>query len=481
MGASRYEPLSAADRTFLVFEDERTHMHLGGLAVFDAGSLAAPDGGVDVDRIRRHIASRLHMMPRYRQRLDWVPVRNRPVWVDDAHFNLRYHVRHTAVPRPGRDAQLKALTARILSQQLDRGKPLWEVWIIEGLEGGRFAMLVKTHHCMADGISAFDLFAALLSPVPEDRIDPPAPWRPRPAPPPAVLVRDEIVRSAVAPLALACDLGRRVLRDPRGVWRGAAEAAAAVAATVQAGIRPPADTPLNRPIGPHRRFDWLIHPLDDVKAARRRLGGTVNDVVLATVAGGVRRFLAGRGADVRGLRFRAVVPVSVRGDAGRGAVDNRISGWLVELPVDEPDPRRRHLVVQMTTARLKETKQALGPEVLGRVAELALPGLLTLGVRLTSRLSPYNLIVTNVPGPPVPLHLLGARLLAGYPQVPLFANQGLGIALFSYVGQLCWGFNADWDLVPDLDRFVAAIDAAFRELCDAAGASPGARHAAGAR
>jgi WS/DGAT/MGAT family acyltransferase len=464
-----YEPLSAGDRTFLVFEDDRTHMHLGGIALFEAGPLARAGGGLDIACIRSHIAARLHLMPRYRQRLAWVPIRNRPIWVDDEHFNLEYHVRHTAVPQPGDDAQLKALAARIVSQQLDRGKPLWEVWVIEGLERGRFALLVKTHHCMADGISAFDLFAALMGPSPDDVADAPPPWRPRPAPSTTRLVCDELVRTVGLPLETARGLLAQAVREPGRLWRSVVDSLTAIGATVGAGALPPSETPLNRPIGPHRRFDWVDLSLTDVKALRRRAGGTVNDIVLAVVAGAVRRFLTGRGVDVARLHFRAVVPVSVRTEDERGVVSNRVSGWLTQLPVAEPDPRRRLVLVQAMTARLKETKQALGPEVLGRVAELVMPGVLTLGVRLAARLSPFNLIVTNVPGPPVPLYFRGARLVAGYPLVPLFENQGLGVALFSYMDRLCWGFNADWDLVPDLDEFSAAIAASFDELCEAVG------------
>jgi WS/DGAT/MGAT family acyltransferase len=271
------------------------------------------------------------------------------------------------------------------------------------------------------------------------------------------------------PLETARVLVGRALREPGRLWRGVVDSVTAIGATVGAGAVPPSDTPLNRPIGPHRRIDWVDLSLADVKAVKQRTGGTVNDIVLAVVAGAVRSFLAGRGVDVARLHYRAVVPVSVRSADERGVVSNRVSGWLTQLPVTEPDPRRRLVLVQTMTARLKETKQALGPEVLSRVAELAMPGVLTLGVRLAARLSPYNMIVTNVPGPPVPLYFRGARLVAGYPLVPLFEKQGLGVALFSYMDRLCWGFNADWDLVPDLDDFSAAIAASFHELCEAVG------------
>jgi diacylglycerol O-acyltransferase len=477
MARAAHERLSAQDRAFLVFEDADAHMHLGGIALFEAAPLRAPGGGIDIERLRAHIASRLHLVPRYRQRLAWVPVLERPVWVDDDHFNLAYHVRHTAVPRPGDDEQLKRLAARVLSQQLDRGKPLWELWVVEGLHGDRFAVLVKVHHALADGISAFGLFSALLSPVPTDTVDRPVPWTPRPAPPPLALLRHEVLQQASAPLRLACEMAA-ALRRPAELGETARDALRALWDLAGAGLGPPARTPLNQPIGAHRRFDWLASDLETVRAIRRRSGGTVNDVVLATVAGAVRRFLERRGAAVHGLAYRVVVPVNVRAESERGAVNNRVSGWLATLPVGEPDPLRRLAAVQATTARLKAAKQALGPEMLGRAVEYALPGVLTLGVRLAARLHPYNLIVSNVPGPPIPLYMLGARLLAGYPQVPLFENQGLGVALFSYCGALCWGFNADWDVVPDLADFVADVAASFDELAEAAGAAAPAGTAA---
>jgi len=230
---------------------------------------------------------------------------------------------------------------------------------------------------------------------------------------------------------------------------------------------PPA-TPLNRPISAHRAFDWLTLDLEHVKSVRSRLGGTVNDVALATVTGGLHHFLRGRGVDVSKLDLRVVVPVSVRAENERGQASNRASGWLLDLPVHEVDPARRLATITAETAKRKAVRQELGPDVLGRVADFAIPGVVGLGVRLISRLHPYNLIVTNVPGPQFPLYLLGARLLAGFPQVPLFENQGLGIALFSYCGSLGFGFNADRDVMPDLDAFVASVAHGFVDLEHAA-------------
>jgi WS/DGAT/MGAT family acyltransferase len=257
-------------------------------------------------------------------------------------------------------------------------------------------------------------------------------------------------------------------RDPAGVGPAARANVRALVDLVRSGALPPSRTPLNRPISAHRIFDWLTLELDRVKAVKAKLGGTVNDVALASVAGGLHHFLRGRGVDVHGLEFRVVVPVSVRTEDERGQASNRASGWLLDLPVHETDPIRRLAAVAAATSKRKATRQELGPDALGRAADFVAPGLLGLGVRLLSRLHPYNLIVTNVPGPQVPLYLLGARLLGGFPQVPLFENQGLGIALFSYCGTLGFGFNADPDVVPDLDAFAAAVRRAFEELQEAA-------------
>jgi WS/DGAT/MGAT family acyltransferase len=442
-------------------------MHIGGLLIFEAGPLTTASGGIDIDRIRAQIAGRLHLVPRYRQRLGRIPVFNQAVWVDDDHFTLTYHVRHAALPRPGDDAQLKLLTARIMSQQLDRGKPLWELWVIEGLERDRFALLVKTHHAIADGISAFDLFTALVSPTPDDVIDEPKPWMPRPAPSGARLLTDGLARQATTPVTMAQRLFA-IASDPAGVGASTRESMRALLDMAGAGASLPPATLLNQPISAHRSFDWLTLDLAEVKAVKTRLGGTVNDVALASVAGGLHHFLLGRGVDVRDLELRVVVPVSVRSENERGQASNRASGWLLNLPVDEPDPARRFAAIAAETAKRKATRQELGPEALGRVAEYAVPGILGLGVRMLSRLHPYNLIVSNVPGPQVPLYLLGARLLAGFPQVPLFENQGLGIAVFSYCGSLGFGFNADHEVMPDLDAFVAAVGQGFADLARAA-------------
>ena len=438
-------------------------MHVGAVTLFDAGPLRRPDGGIDIERVRDYVAARLHLMPRYRQRLAPVPLGTRLVWVDDDHFNIHYHVRHTSLPRPGDERQLKRLAARIVSQQLDRAKPLWEMWIVEGLVDGRFAMVAKTHHCMIDGISGVDLLAVLLSPTPEPTVPAAPSWIPRPAPGRVALLTAEWLRRVGEPLALAADLPA-TLCHPRQ-WLGRAiEGVTAIAETLGAAMYSASATPFNQPIGPHRRFDWLEMPLDAVKEVKNRLGGTVNDVVLATVAGALRRFLERRRINPDVLAIRANVPVSLRSEEERGTFGNRIAIWMADLPVGEADPVRRLAAVRATTARLKESRQAMGAQALAAVSEWTSSTLLALAVQLSTRARPFNLVVTNVPGPQIPLYLLGAELRECYPMVNLLANQGLGIALFSYAGTLYWGFIADWDLVPDLHELVLEVEASFAEL-----------------
>lgn len=466
MRAPWCEKLSAQDRSFLLFEHRTTHMHLGGVVVLELGPLQAANGGVQIERIRDYIASRLHAIPRYRQRLAFRPVDGAPFWVDDERFHIDYHVRHTALPRPGDDRQLKLLAGRILSVPLDRSRPLWEAWVIEGLDGDRFAMVLKTHHAVVDGVSGVDLMSTLLQAEPVDHFDAPPPWRPRPAPNGWALWQEEL-RQRLDLSRWAADRMWALLQDPaQGLSRVRDRLQTAIR-FVSEGMHSPSPTPLNQPIGPYRRFDWRVLALSEAKEIKNRLGGTVNDVVLATVSGAVRRYLLRRGTTVGATDFRVVVPVSIRAANEQGQMGNRVSGWILSLPIGEPDPRRRYRAVVEATTRCKSSHLERGIEVFTELAEVMNP-LLTLGVRVASRIAPYNMIVTNVPGPQFPLFLLGSRMLAGYPTVPLFEYQGLGVAIFSYDGQLFFGLNADWDTVPDLGDFSADLQRAFAELLRAA-------------
>jgi diacylglycerol O-acyltransferase / wax synthase len=464
-----YERLSAQDATFLDLEGPTSPQHVAATLVLRTGSLRTRAGGVDIDRIRAHVASRLHLIPRYRQRLAYVPLENHPVWVDDQHFQIDFHVRHTALPLPGDRRQLKRLSGRILSQQLDRHRPLWELWVVEGLEGGdRFAIIQKVHHSVIDGISGVDLMAVLLAAEPAAEVTAGPPWTPRRAPGRNELVAAEVRRRSADLLTGVLTRTPAALREPRRFAGSIVEGAEAVMETLSAGLRSASNTPLNRPLGMHRSFDWLETKLADVKHVKDRLGGTVNDVVLATVAGALRRFLTLRRVDVSQLRIRANVPVSVRSAEERGRLGNRIALWMTDLPVSESDPVARLRRVRRTTEGLKASRQTLGAEVLAAVSDWTNSSLLSLAVRVSARGRPYNLVVTNVPGPQIPLFLLGAELEACYPVVNLLPSQGLGIALFSYAGSLFWGFTADPEIVPDLAGLPGLMQASFAELAEAA-------------
>jgi diacylglycerol O-acyltransferase / wax synthase len=467
---AKYERLSPLDRTFLDLEYPEAHMHVAAVTIFDAKPVRTPGSGIDIEKIRKYVASRMHLIPRYRQRIARIPLENHPVWVDDDRFNLEYHVRHTALPRPGGDNQLKLLAGRVVSQQLDRGKPLWELWIVEGLDGDRFAMISKTHHCMIDGVAAVDLASVLLSPSPDSTIPDAQPWQPESAPSRGELIMEEARRRLGAPLEFA-KVVLDAMQNPAETAQSVSEQIFAVTETLGAGLAPASESPFNQPIGPHRRFEWTAIELADVKRVKNALGGTVNDVVLATVAGAVGSFLHGRGFSpqaIAELDFRAMVPVSLRTPSSQpGTLGNQIASWAARLPIAETDPRRRLEAVRAVTGNLKQSRQAMGAEVLARVSEWTVPTLLSLAMRLAARARSFNLTVTNVPGPQIPLYMIGSRMLAAYPLGPLFLDQALNIALLSYDGQLHWGLNGDWDVLPDLRDLVAAIHASFDELIQA--------------
>ena len=314
-----YQRLSAMDASFLGIEDESCHMHVGAVLIFDAASLRTSSGGIDIDRIRAAIHARLQLVPRFRQRLAYVPYERVPVWVDDDRFRLAYHVRHTALPQPGDERVLKRLVGRIMSQALDRKRPLWEMWVVEGLDGDRFALVSKTHHCMVDGISGADLMSVLLDASPDAEVGTPEPWKPAPAPSGARLMLDAALRRAAQPhQALRAAL--QAATSPRARLRSVADAAAGLAETFAPALNPVSPTPLNVEVGPHRRFDWTVMRVADLKAVKNALGGTLNDVVLATVSGTLRAFFTRRGVDPGALTVRAMVPVSVRSEDERGAL-----------------------------------------------------------------------------------------------------------------------------------------------------------------
>lgn len=459
-----YDRLTALDASFLGLEDETVHMHVGAVLLLEPGPLRTPEGGVDAERIRSYVASRLHLIPRYRQRLAYTPIEQHPVWVDDQTFNIFYHIRHTSLPKPGDERQLKRLSGRIFSQKLDHTKPLWELWIVEGLANGRFALISKMHHCMVDGLAGVDLLTVTLSPTPSNEIEPAPPWEPRPAPSDVEMIAGEAWRRTKVSLAAARS-GAAALVRPLGSIRAVVDRASGLMESFGAGLSPASPTPLNpQHVGPHRRFDWLRMDLSEVKAVRAALGGTVNDVVLATATGALRRFLQRRGVPTAGLDFRALVPVNVRASGVRGELGNRIAELIARLPIDEADPRERLARVIDETTRLKASHQVQAAELIKGLSDWTVGGFLTALLQLATRQRSYNVIITNVPGPEIPLFLLGAPLCDAFPMVPLFQTQALGLAIFSYAGSLHWGLVADWDLVPDLHELVHELRDSFAEL-----------------
>jgi len=458
----KFEDLSPQDAAFLAAEGPSTPMHIGAVFIAEAGPLRTAQGGIDIERIREFIGARLHRIPRYRQRLAYTPLRGRPIWIDDKHFSVEFHVRHTALPRPGTDEQLKRLIGRLSSQTLDRNRPLWELWVVEGLErGDRFAVVSKAHHCMVDGISGAELMTVLMSLSADERIQAPPPYVPRPAPSARELLLDEALGFVTAPMQAgfrAAELLQSERREELG------QALRGVADLIVRGLIPASATPLNREIGPHRRFEHFALEIARVKALKDKLGGTLNDVVLATVAGGMRRFLTRRLVDVGSLDFRVSAPVSVRSSSEQTVLGNRISAWILPLPVNEADPLRRLERIRASTRQLKESNQALGADLLSAVTEWTGMTLLSLGTSFQNVGRPHNLVVTNVPGPQVPLYLVGAPLLESYPIAPLFQHQAVIVALFSYAGRLFWGLNADAERMPDLSDLRDDLERSFEEL-----------------
>ena len=465
MPSYKYDPLSAQDNSFLQMETRNLPMHVASTQIFDAGPLATPEGGIDVDSIMRFTNSVLHRIPRYRQRLAWTPLENSPVWIDDPHFRIDDHIRHTALPRPGSDDQLRRLASRVQAQPLDRNRPMWEIWVVEGLSEGRFALISKIHHCMIDGSSGVDISQILQSITPDRTIHEPPPYVPRPAPSGTELYANVWRRRLGAPFRALRSF--QALQDETDNLTDELRVrASAIRSSLATQTSPASETPINGTLGPHRSFDWLQMPLDDVKAIRRGLGCTVNDVVLTILTGAFRDYLQHRGVSVHGLDFRAQTPVSVRSEEEKGKLGNRVSAWLVPLPVDEPNPKRQLQRIHETTQALKESREALGADLMIQAMGAMPTALLSLGVQALS--GAMNTIVTNVPGPQFPLYLLGAELLEMYPVVPLLPNIGLGVALMSYNGRVCWGFNADPQRVPDLPTWTRMVRESYVRVADAA-------------
>ena len=459
MPQQHLDRLTAIDASFLHQEGPSSHMHVGALAIFEG---PPPPYTEVLDALR----GRLHLVPRYRQKLAVPPAgTGRPLWVDDPNFSIEYHVRHTALPAPGSEDQLLRLAGRIYSQQLDRSKPLWEVWMVEGLADGGFALLTKTHHALIDGISGVDIAQVIfdLTPVPMEIPHPDEAWEPAPEPSSADILSAgarDLVRTGLRTAAAAAVLASR----PRETLRAATTAAEGLGEVAWAGVNPAPETPLNVEIGPHRRYLVVRNALDDFKAVKNAFGGTVNDVVLTVVSGALRGWLQSRGVRTEGLELRALVPVSIRSASERGALGNRIAAMRGPLPVYVEDPIARLRTVRGDMDGLKESKQAVGAEVLTSVQNFAPPTILAQASRLNFSTRFFNLIVTNVPGPQFPLYLRGRELMDVFPIAFLPKNHALAIAIMSYNGRMNFGLLGDYDAMPDIGVIAEGIEGSLEEL-----------------
>jgi WS/DGAT/MGAT family acyltransferase len=463
-----YQRLSALDASFLHLETLETPMHVGALAVFDGEPFFGPERRFRLAEVRDHVATRLEGIPRFRKRVQAVPLDvGHPIWVDDERFDITFHVRLTALPAPGERAQLLALFERLQAEVLDRSRPLWELWFVEGLQDGHVGLIQKTHHALTDGVSGVDVATVLLDASPEPLAPArPPDWAAEPGPTPARLLLDTLREH----LAAAGDVAQRVqdaAEDPQPRADRLAHLARTVATLADHGLVAPR-TSLNRPVGRARRYGSVRVPLDDAKAVQAAFGGTVNDVVLAGVAGGLGRLLESRDELTPELTLKAFCPVSVRDDDEHLRLGNRLSALFVPLADGEPDPERRLAMVRDATEQLKGREQPVGAAALLGMTDYLAPTLLGLGARLAHRQPFFNLICTNIPGPQVPLYCMGARMLEAYPMVPLAKNQSLGVAILSYCGYLHLGLLADRDHWPDLDVLEAGLEESFAELHKAA-------------
>jgi len=469
MAQQHLDRLTSTDASFLHQEGHASHMHIGAVLEFE-GPPPSYDDYAD------HVRSRLHLVPRYRQKLATPPFDSgRQRWVDDPTFNLEYHVRHTALPYPGTEEQLLQLVARVASQQLDRSKPLWESWLVEGLQPSqedgpeRFALIFKTHHSLVDGVSGVDLATVLFDMSPEPPAQPTdlEPWAPKPEPSPVDLLAAAVRGAAGAGVGLVTRAVGAASQPGRSIGT-LREALEGVGEIVWAALNPAPETPLNVEIGPHRRYAVVRQHLSQYKEVKDAFGGTVNDVVLTVVSGALAQWLVSRGIRTEGLEMRALVPVSVRTEADRGSLGNRLTVMRGPLPVYVDDPVARLKVVREAMDGLKESKQAVGAATLAAVNDLAPPTILAQASRLQFSTRLFNLLVTNIPGPQFPLYVLGRRLQDLFPVAFLPENHALAVAIMSYDGRIEYGLLGDFDALPDIDLIAEGIELALQELLEAA-------------
>jgi diacylglycerol O-acyltransferase / wax synthase len=453
--------MSATDAGFFYAESENTPLHVGSVAVFDG----PPPTYGDLVRL---LLSKLHRVPRYRQRVREVPLQlGRPMWVDDPHFQILYHVRHTAVPSPGSDEQLRNLAGRVLGQRLDMAKPLWEVWLVEGLENGRWAIISKVHHCMVDGIAGTDLMQQIFDVDPDVEHPAPKPWTPQRDPSDIGLAAGAVVENVAHPLRQFTSqpaLGSAG-RTAKSLLNSGKTLASALPQFAKQAATPMART-LTGPIGPHRRWAWTDAQFEEFKAVRTAMGGTVNDVVLTAITRGFRDLLKGRGALSENVVVRSMVPVSVRQPGERGTLDNRVSAVFVDLPVGEADPAARLARIRQQMDDYKKTMQAVDARSIISMGDFVAPTLLSLGIRAAMQMGQFwaQAVTTNVPGPRVPLYVLGRRMVSAHAYVPIGGGTRISIGIFSYLNTMTFGINADFDGFPDVDVLAGGIRNGIDEL-----------------
>ncbi len=453
--------MSPIDSSFLHIENDKTPMHIGGVSIFEGPP-------PPFEQLRKMVEGKLGLVPRYRQKVRFVPLAaGPPIWVDDPHFSLDYHLRHTAIPAPGGELELRQMAARVFSGALDRNKPLWELWVVEGMRDGRWALLSKVHHCMVDGVAATDLMSVMFSDETastDGRAEPGRAWAAEPEPTGIdVLVRTLIRRASPAG---QIETIKQALRAPLQTVRSFGEVARAAAAAGPS-LRPVASSSLTGPIGPHRRWSWAEVRLSDVKAVRATLGGTVNDVVLTLITNGFRALLESRGEDIGGDRVvRTMVPVSVRRRGEKGVYNNRVSAVFAGLPVGLDDPAQRLESIRAEMDGVKQSKQAVAGDVLSSMSGFAPPLLLALGSRLVTVSPRLNMhtATTNVPGPQQPVQTLGRKMLQSYPFVPVVGSIRIVVAIFSYDGGLYFGVTGDYDGAPDIEELTAGIERGMTDL-----------------
>jgi diacylglycerol O-acyltransferase len=452
------DQLSGIDAGFLHQENDAALMHIGGMAICEG----PPPQLADVlDSVRL----RIHLVPRYRQRLQYPPREaGRPYWIDDENFDIEDHIRHTALPSPGSEEELMKLAARIFSQRLDRGRPLWELWVVEGLEDDRWAIISKTHHALIDGISGVDLATVLCTLDPEMPEEPTlGPWSPKTTPTTTELMGRSLHNTARDVISAATG-ALRAVQQPEDAARKVRDVARGMGSLAWASLAPAPSSPLNHLAGPHRRYRGVQTDLTDLRLIKNTFGGSINDVVVTVVTGALRKWLVSRGVRTEGLELRALVPVSVRGDAQRGEFGNKLAVMQGPLPVYVDDALDRYLIVRQAMDDLKASGQALGAEVLASVQNLAPPTLLAQASRLQFSTHFFNLLVTNVPGPQLPLYMVGRKLLDIFPIAFLPKGHGLAVAVFSYNGHLDFGLLADFDTIPDIDVISTGITESVEEL-----------------